>query len=151
MSLFFFRPWAGVDDKGPGGVTPYLTPADPIYYTRWGRLSKYLNVLIVGSQALNNEAILFTPARNKISAYLHMFCPRWGYVALLGVTMGLGILLNLVYLAGYHVCPRAMLEVPHVAIVSLALRDLLICVLVIPAALDWLIAGLTSWPGGEAW
>ena len=36
MSLFFFRPWAGVDDKGPGGVTPYLTPADPIYYTRWG-------------------------------------------------------------------------------------------------------------------
>jgi len=109
MSLFFFRPWAGVDDKGPGGVTPYLTPADPIYYT------------------------------------------RWGYVALLGVTMGLGILLNLVYLAGYHACPRAMLEVPHVAIVSLALRDLLICVLVIPAALDWLIAGLTSWPGGEAW
>ena len=80
-----------------------------------------------------------------------MFCPRWGYVALLGVTMALGILLNLVYLAGYHVCPRAMLEVPHVAIVSLALRDLLICVLVIPAALDWLIAGLTSWPGGEAW
>ena len=82
--------------------------------------------------------------------YTHVL-HRWGYVALLGVTMGLGILLNLVYLAGYHACPRAMLEVPHVAIVSLALRDLLICVLVIPAALDWLIAGLTSWPGGEAW
>ena len=43
MSLFFFRPWAGVDDKGPGGVTPYLTPADPIYYTRSASLSCIYN------------------------------------------------------------------------------------------------------------
>ena len=34
-----------------------------------------------------------------------------GYCALLGVTMGLGIILNLVYLAGYWAFPRAMLEV----------------------------------------
>ena len=80
-----------------------------------------------------------------------LYYTRWGYCALLGVTMTAGIILNLVYLAGYWAFPRAMLEVPHVAIVSLALRDLLVCVLVVPAALDWLVAGLTSWPGGEIW
>ena len=80
-----------------------------------------------------------------------LYYTRWGYCALLGITMAAGIILNLVYLAGYWAFPRAMLEVPHVAIVSLALRDLLVCVLVVPAALDWLVAGLTSWPGGEMW
>ena len=80
-----------------------------------------------------------------------LYYTRWGYCALLGVTMTAGIILNLIYLAGYWAFPRAMLEVPHVAIVSLALRDLLVCVLVVPAALDWLVAGLTSWPGGEIW
>ena len=80
-----------------------------------------------------------------------LYYTRWGYCALLGVTMAAGIILNLVYLAGYWAFPRAMLEVPHVAIVSLALRDILVCLLVVPAALDWLVAGLTSWPGGEMW
>ena len=55
--------------------------------------------------------------------------------------MAFGIILNCIYLAGYWVCPRAMLEVPHVAIVSLAIRDILICLLVIPASIDWLVAG----------
>jgi len=109
MSLFYYRPWAGLESRGPGGVSLYLTPGDPLYYT------------------------------------------RWGYLALLAVTMAFGIILNCIYLAGYWVCPRAMLEVPHVAIVSLAIRDILICLLVIPASIDWLVAGLTSWPGGEMW
>ena len=31
-------------------------------------------------------------------------------------------------------------------------RDLLVCLFVLPAALDWLVVGgLTSWPGGETW
>lgn len=80
-----------------------------------------------------------------------LFYTRWGYAALLGVTMLAGIVMNTVYLLGYWVCPRAMLEVPHVALVSLAIRDLLVCLFVMPAAIDWLVAGLTSWSGGAGW
>jgi len=109
MSLFFYRAWAGVDQRGPGAVSSVLRPGDPLYYT------------------------------------------RWGYAALLGVTLLAGVVMNTVYLLGYWVCPRAMLEVPHVALVSLAIRDLLVCFFVMPAALDWLVAGLTSWPGGAGW
>jgi len=109
MSLFFYRAWAGVDQRGPGAVSSILRPGDPLYYT------------------------------------------RWGYAALLGLTLVAGVVMNTVYLLGYWVCPRAMLEVPHVALVSLAVRDLLVCLFVMPAALDWLVAGLTSWPGGAGW
>ena len=111
MSLFYYRPWAGVGTENgrPGYLGNFLSPADPLYYT------------------------------------------RWGYFALLTITMLVGILLNTVYLAGYWLFPRAALEVPHVAIASLAVRDLLVCLLVIPASLDWLVAGLVSWPGGEIW
>ena len=94
MSLFFYRPWVGQEDRGPGGVSLILYPTDPLYIT------------------------------------------RWGYLALLAVTMAFGIILNAIYLAGYWVCPRAMLEVPHVAMVSLAIRDILICLFVIPASID---------------
>ena len=99
MSLFYFRPWAGVEQKGPGSVSSLLTIENPLYFT------------------------------------------RWGYFALLAVTMLFGIILNVIYLLGYWVCPRAMMEVPHVAIVSLAIRDLLICLVIIPASMDWLVAG----------
>ena len=111
MSLFYYRPWAGVgaENGRPGYLGNFLSPADPLYYT------------------------------------------RWGYFALLTITMVVGLLLNTVYLAGYWLFPRAALEVPHVAIASLAVRDLLVCLLVIPASLDWLVAGLVSWPGGEIW
>ena len=37
------------------------------------------------------------------------------------------------------------------AIASLALRDLLVCLIVIPAGMDWVAAGMLSWPGGETW
>ena len=99
MSLFYFRPWAGAEQRGPGSVNLFLTPENPLFYT------------------------------------------RWGYTALLGITMLAGIVLNIIYLLGYWICPRAMLEVPHVAIVSLAIRDLLVCLIVIPASMDWLVAG----------
>ena len=36
---------------------------------------------------------------------------RWGYAALLAITMSVGIILNTVYLFGYIVCPGAMLQV----------------------------------------
>jgi len=80
-----------------------------------------------------------------------LYYTRWGYAALLGVTLLAGLVMNTVYLMGYWVCPRAMLEVPHVALVSLAVRDLLVCLFVMPAAIDWLVAGLTSWSGGAGW
>ena len=109
MSLFYYRPWAGADSSGHGGVSPVLTPVDSLYYT------------------------------------------RWGYCALLAITMVVGIALNCLYLAGYWLFPRAMLEVPHTAIVSLAVRDLLVCLVVLPASLAWLGVGMVSWPGGEIW
>jgi len=80
-----------------------------------------------------------------------LYYTRWGYAALLGITLLAGLVMNTVYLLGYWVCPRAMLEVPHVALVSLAIRDILVCLFVMPAALDWLVAGLTSWSGGAGW
>jgi len=80
-----------------------------------------------------------------------IYYTRWGYAALLGITLLAGLVMNTVYLLGYWVCPRAMLEVPHVALVSLAIRDILVCLFVMPAALDWLVAGLTSWSGGAVW
>ena len=82
MSLFFYRAWAGVDQRGPGAVSSILRPGDPLYYT------------------------------------------RWGYAALLGLTLVAGVVMNTVYLLGYCVCPKAMLEVPHVVLVSLAVTDL---------------------------
>jgi len=80
-----------------------------------------------------------------------LYYTRYGYAALLGITLFGGLLLNGIYLLGYLVCPRALIQVPHAAIASLALRDLLVCLFVLPASLDWLLAGLTSWPGGEMW
>lgn len=104
MALFFYRAWAGVNANNR-----QLTPADPIYYT------------------------------------------RWGYAALLAITMSVGIILNSVYLFGYLVCPGAMIQVPHVAVIGLVVRDLLVCLIVLPAAIDWLVVGLSSWSGGTGW
>ncbi len=42
---------------------------------------------------------------------------RWGYAALLAITMSVGIILNSVYLFGYMVCPGAMFQV-HIVHVS---------------------------------
>ena len=78
-----------------------------------------------------------------------LYYTRYGYAALLGVTLVAGLILNGVYLLGYLVCPRAMMEVPHTAIASMAVRDLLVCLFLLPASLDWLLAGLTSCPGGR--
>jgi len=89
--------------------------------------------------------------RSELTPENPLYYTRFGYAALLGITLLSGLLLNGIYLLGYLVCPRAMLEVPHVAMVSLAIRDLLVCLFVLPAALDWLIVGLTSWPGGQIW
>ena len=38
MSLFYYRPWAGVgaENGRPGYLGNFLSPADPLYYTRWG-------------------------------------------------------------------------------------------------------------------
>ena len=109
MSLFYYRPWAGAESSGHGGVSSILRPTDGLYYT------------------------------------------RWGYSALLAITMLVGIVLNTIYLAGYWLFPRAMLEVPHTAIVSLAVRDLLVCLVVLPASLSWVVAGFVEFPGGDVW
>lgn len=76
---------------------------------------------------------------------------RWGHLALLAASMVVGISLNLLYLAGYRACPRAGREVPHVCLVWLAVRDILVCLILFPTAMDWLIVNLSEWSGGDAW
>ena len=51
-----------------------------------------------------------------------LYYTRYGYAGLLGITLFGGLVLNGVYLLGYLVCPRALFQVPHVAIASLAIR-----------------------------
>jgi len=80
-----------------------------------------------------------------------IYFTRWGYMALLGVTMVAGLVLNAVYLLGYLICPRALIQVPHIAIAGLALRDLMVCLIIIPTAMDWVSVGLSKWNGGEIW
>ena len=48
---------------------------------------------------------------NVLTPEAPIYYTRYGYMALLAITMVCGIGLNCVYLAGYWVCPRAMLEV----------------------------------------
>ena len=47
--------------------------------------------------------------------------------------------------------PSVSTYIPPLSLADLTPRDLLVCLFVLPAALDWLLAGLTSWPGGQLW
>ena len=60
------------------------------------------------------------------------------------LVLNLGFLLSFVGSAGLR-------QQPHWAFLFLALRDLLVTLVLIPSAIDWLVANFGMWSGGMVW
>ena len=75
---------------------------------------------------------------------------RWGYAALLGLTLVASLVLNLGFLLSF-VGSAGLRQQPHWAFLFLALRDLLVTLVLIPSAIDWLVANFGMWSGGMGW
>ena len=75
---------------------------------------------------------------------------RWGYAALLGLTLVASLVLNLGFLLSF-VGSTNLRQQPHWAFLFLALRDLLVTLVLIPSAIDWLVTNFGMWSGGMVW
>ena len=122
MALFFYRAWAGEASENRGGVRCFLSSISFAF--------EYFVVV----KATGNVDLF--PTRLELTPGNPLYYTRYGYAALLGITLFGGLLLNGnntseefnpcvnagIYLLGYLVCPRALVQVPHAAIASLAFR-----------------------------
>ena len=75
---------------------------------------------------------------------------RWGYAALLGLTIAASLALNLGFLLSF-VGSSNIRQQPHWAFLFLAIRDLLVTLVLIPSAIDWFVTNFGMWSGGMIW
>ena len=95
-------------------------------------------------------SIELTPRnRNRTEVDILRF-HRWGYAALLGLTIVASLVLNLGFLLSF-VGSAGLRQQPHWAFLFLALRDLLVTLVLIPSAIDWLVTNFGMWSGGMVW
>ena len=62
---------------------------------------------------------------------------RWGFAALLLLTLLAGILLNGAVLGAFIFEWKNLKKLPHTLIFTLCLRDLLVALILIPICVDW--------------
>ena len=74
---------------------------------------------------------------------------RWGYLALLVITLMTGLCLNISFLSSFMIKglggPR---KVPNVIMICLAIRDLFVALILIPIAIDWYVVNAGYFTGG---
>jgi len=100
--------------------------------------------IINEGENLQNTPSVFGRFESSFSYY------SWGYGVLLGLTLTACLLLNLFFLASFCVNglggrPR---KAPNVALLCLSLRDLMVCLVLIPICIDWYVVNSGFFKGG---
>lgn len=80
--------------------------------------------------------------------YSQFLYHRWGYGALLIITLILGLLFNLAFVFSF-IGNRNIRKMPHWTFLCLSVRDLLVSVILIPIVTDWFVVNLGFWNGGK--
>ena len=95
--MFFYRPWAGNEDKYPDSTVSNVNP--------W-QLNQFEDA-------------------------------RWGYAALLLLTLLAGLIMNGVFLGAFLYNWSNLKKLPHLACFMLSIRDLIVALILIPICVDW--------------
>ncbi len=74
---------------------------------------------------------------------------RWGYAALLLLTLVASIILNTFFLASFVINSAQQKYMPHILFLLLAVRDLLVALILIPICVDWFIVNVGFFEGDE--
>ncbi len=74
---------------------------------------------------------------------------RWGYAALLLLTLLAGVILNAVFLGSFMCNWFAQKKMPHMVLFVLAIRDLLVALILIPIMVDWYVVHVGAFSSGE--
>ncbi len=73
---------------------------------------------------------------------------RWGFGALLLLTLAISLLLNAAFV-GSFVVNRSLRCSPHWPLLALCIRDLAVTLILIPTAVDWLVVSFGVWSAGQ--
>ena len=74
---------------------------------------------------------------------------RWGYAALLILTLLACVILNIFFLASFAINGSKQKFIPHILFLLLSVRDLLVAVILIPICIDWFIVNVGFFEGDE--
>ena len=86
-----------------------------------------------------------TPPEYAIQFAYH----RWGYAALLLLTLLGGVLLNSSIIGAFAFDWKNLKKMPHLVIFMLCIRDLLVSLVLIPMCVNWYIVNLGVFSGGH--
>ena len=75
---------------------------------------------------------------------------RWGFGALLGITLLASLFLNFGFLLSFAGNPNIR-RLPHWTFLMLCVRDLAVTLVLIPTAIDWFVVNMGIWGGGAIW
>ena len=74
---------------------------------------------------------------------------KWGYVVLLSLTLIACIILNAFFLSSYVINGISKARrAPNIALICLSIRDLIVCLILIPICIDWYVINLGYFTGG---
>jgi hypothetical protein len=97
-----------------------------------------------------NEGRYPESAVSSIDIYSSQFAyHRWGYAALLILTIAACVILNIFFLASFAVNAAKQKYIPHILLLCLSIRDLLVAIVLIPICIDWFIVNVGYFEGGE--
>ena len=82
--------------------------------------------------------------------YSQFIFHRWGYAALMILTILASLCLNSAYLLSFIGNPGQR-KTPHWALFCLCIRDLLVTLILIPASIDWFVVQFGVWNSGQIW
>ena len=74
---------------------------------------------------------------------------RWGYAALLILTLLIGVILNGLVVGSFLFDWKNLKKMPHTAVFTLCIRDLLAALILIPICVDWYIVNVGAFASGE--
>ena len=74
---------------------------------------------------------------------------RWGYAALLLLTLVASIILNTFFLASFAINSAKQKYMPHIVFLLLSVRDLMVALILIPICIDWFIVNVGFFEGDE--
>lgn len=97
---------------------------------------------------LNNLDLPEDPFNNQL--YSQFQFHRWGYAALLLITLVISLCLNTSFALAFVGNPEIR-TMPHWPLLCLCIRDLIVTVILIPTCVDWFVVNFGIWSGGQIW
>ena len=74
---------------------------------------------------------------------------RWGYAALLLITLLAGVILNGLVVGSFLFDWKNLKKMPHTVVFTLCIRDLLVALILIPICVDWYVVHVGAFSSGE--